>query len=420
MKILIAEDDDVSRRLLNTYLRRWGYDVAEATDGAQALGLIARDDYPIVIADWIMPEVDGLELIRRIRARKMAYYVYIILLTAKTLKQDIVAGIEAGADDYISKPFDRDELRVRVLAGERVLRLERDLARHNEELRDAQAALVQSEKFASIGQLALGVANELQGPVEEFSNALYRMRGTLLEKEDTAPPADAMSMEPALPKPRGDDQLSLPPLDPATAGGAIAPGIAAGEGDVFADFAGCVESVEQVRELVRNLREFARSDEFLMKEVSIPAAIKDVAKMLKSELGKKQLRLDLQVASSPPVTGNAGKLKKVLMSVLWNAIEASENGGRIEVRASGCEGGNVTIDIADEGPGVPAEAARHLFEPFFTTKHSAGHAGLGLSMSRSIVREHGGSLEYVEGAARGATFRITLPCGAAGEGDRGA
>jgi len=98
------------------------------------------------------------------------------------------------------------------------------------------------------------------------------------------------------------------------------------------------------------------------------------------------------------------------MGVLKNAIEASETGGRIDVRASGCEGGTVTIDISDEGPGIGAEAARHLFEPFFTTKHGAGHAGLGLSISRSIVGEHGGSLEYMQGAARGATFRITLPC----------
>ncbi|HTW95315.1 MAG TPA: response regulator [Tepidisphaeraceae bacterium] len=410
MKILIAEDDDVSRRLLKTYLERWGHEVTEATNGAQALDLIGANDFPIIIADWIMPEVDGLELIRRIRARKTAYYVYIILLTAKTLKQEIVAGIEAGADDFISKPFDRDELRVRVLAGERVLRLERDLARQNQELRDAQAALVQSEKFASIGQLALGVAHELQGPVEEFSNALYHLRGTLLEKEDTAPPADAMSMEPALPKPRGDDQLSLPSLDPATADGSIARGEAGEDGDVFADFGRCVESVEQVRELVRSLRDFARNDEFLMKEVSIPAAIKDVAQMLRSEMAKKGMRLDLHVSPSPPVMGNAGKLKKVIMGVLKNAIEASETGGRIDVRASGCEGGTVTIDISDEGPGIGAEAARHLFEPFFTTKHGAGHAGLGLSISRSIVGEHGGSLEYMQGAARGATFRITLPC----------
>src|SRR5262249_6871248 len=145
MNILIAEDDAVSRRLLATYLERWGHAVTAARDGAEAWTLFREGDYPIVISDWMMPEVDGLELIRRIRGASGPGYVYAILLTAKSQTEDLVAGMEAGADDFVTKPFHRDELRVRLREGERIIALERELAEQNRALRETQAALVQSE-----------------------------------------------------------------------------------------------------------------------------------------------------------------------------------------------------------------------------------------------------------------------------------
>jgi DNA-binding response OmpR family regulator/anti-sigma regulatory factor (Ser/Thr protein kinase) len=134
MKILVAEDDPVSRRLLQNYLERWGHDVVLAEDGGQAWQRFEADPVPLVITDWMMPELDGTELIRRIRALDRPEYVYTILLTAKTQKDDVVQGMDAGADDFVTKPFDRDELRVRVRAGERILRLEHSLAEQNREL----------------------------------------------------------------------------------------------------------------------------------------------------------------------------------------------------------------------------------------------------------------------------------------------
>ncbi len=95
-----------------------------AHDGAQAWDLFLAHEFPIVISDWMMPEMDGVELVRRIRASEPSGYVYIILLTARAQKEDIVEGMEAGADDFVTKPFDRDELRVRLRAGQRIIELE--------------------------------------------------------------------------------------------------------------------------------------------------------------------------------------------------------------------------------------------------------------------------------------------------------
>jgi len=148
MKVLVADDDPVSRRLLQNYLQKWGYEVVVTVNGAEAWQQFEQDDFPMVISDWMMPEMDGPELIRRIREGRRTSYVYTILLTARSDKQDMVKGMEAGADDFVSKPFDRDELQVRLRAGERIIKLERALEAQNQALRDAQAALKTADTSA--------------------------------------------------------------------------------------------------------------------------------------------------------------------------------------------------------------------------------------------------------------------------------
>lgn len=138
MRILIAEDDMISRRVLERILTKWGYEVVSTRDGAEAWEILKSGDTPsIAILDWEMPEIDGIELIRRIRANQSSGYIYTFILTAKSQKQDIIAGIESGADDYLSKPFDQNELRARLRAGERIINLEQKLAHKNKELGSA-------------------------------------------------------------------------------------------------------------------------------------------------------------------------------------------------------------------------------------------------------------------------------------------
>jgi len=153
MKVLIAEDEALARRLLQSYLERWGHEVVAAQNGAEAWQLFAAGEFSIVISDWIMPEMDGVELIRRIRACHRPAYVYAILVTSKSQKEDIVEGMEAGADDFVTKPFDRDELRVRLRAGQRVIELETALRASLKEL--AQARQREVEVGAKIQQTLL-------------------------------------------------------------------------------------------------------------------------------------------------------------------------------------------------------------------------------------------------------------------------
>jgi len=137
MKVLIAEDDPISRTVLRKTLERWGHEVLAAPDGDQAWAAFQHEAFPVVISDWMMPGIDGLELVRRIRHHNQNGYVYTILLTARSQKEDIVAGMEAGADDFVTKPFDAGELHARLRAGERILNLEHSLASRNRQLEAA-------------------------------------------------------------------------------------------------------------------------------------------------------------------------------------------------------------------------------------------------------------------------------------------
>jgi two-component system cell cycle response regulator len=128
MRILIAEDDAISRRLLETKLSKWGYEVVAVPDGNAALEALSEEDAPqIAILDWMMPELDGVDVCRAVRASTRESYTYMILLTAQTHEDDLVAGMEAGADDYIAKPFKSSELKMRLRAGRRIIELQTEL-----------------------------------------------------------------------------------------------------------------------------------------------------------------------------------------------------------------------------------------------------------------------------------------------------
>jgi|KBSMisStaDraftv2_1062788.scaffolds.fasta_scaffold11070_8 two-component system cell cycle response regulator len=137
MKVLIADDSATSRAMLRSALTRWGYDVVMAENGKEALDILATEDPPpMAVLDWVMPELTGPEVCRRVRETLREPYTYILLLTSKNTKGETVEGLEAGADDYIVKPFDQHELQVRLRAGQRIIDLQLNLMQAREELRE--------------------------------------------------------------------------------------------------------------------------------------------------------------------------------------------------------------------------------------------------------------------------------------------
>jgi len=160
MKILIAEDEKTSRKILEKMLTKAGHDVVAFEDGLKALASTQKEAPDMLITDWMMPDLDGLELCRRVRALNLSSYVYIILLTALTEKERITQGLDAGADDYITKPFDRTELLARVRAGERVIQLEKSLRQKNKELSEALAQVKQLKGLLPICMYCKKIRND--------------------------------------------------------------------------------------------------------------------------------------------------------------------------------------------------------------------------------------------------------------------
>jgi len=184
MKILIAEDNDTSRRILEAVLIKWGYEVTSASDGNEAWEKLQEKDAPrLMVLDWMMPGINGVEICRRVRQIDAVEPMYIILLTARDNKNDIVEGLRAGADDYIAKPFDKDELRARIDVGRRVVEL--------------QAALLEKEKLQVIFEMTGAICHELSQPMQAISgnselmlmniredNSFYRYVKTIKDQVD--------------------------------------------------------------------------------------------------------------------------------------------------------------------------------------------------------------------------------------------
>ncbi len=180
MRILIAEDDAVSSHALTVTLVKWGHEVVVSRNGLEAWQALQETDPPrLAILDWIMPEMDGLEVCRRMRQKQTATPTYLILLTTKNRKFDIVQGLEAGANDYITKPFDREELRARVQVGATVVELQQTLTGRIRELEDALIQVKQLQGILPICSYCKNVRNDhnywqrVESYISEHSEAQF-------------------------------------------------------------------------------------------------------------------------------------------------------------------------------------------------------------------------------------------------------
>ncbi|HEY7153648.1 MAG TPA: ATP-binding protein, partial [Gemmataceae bacterium] len=171
-----------------------------------------------------------------------------------------------------------------------------------------------------------------------------------------------------------------------------------------------LDGLKRVRDIIKNLRDFARLDEADFKEADLNAALQSTLEIAGHEIKKNAIQLQTQFAQLPPILCHPGKVNQVFLNVLLNAVQASAPGGAVEVRTRPDEAsGGIAIEVQDNGRGIKAEHLPHIFDPFFTTKPVGQGTGLGLSVSYGIVRDHGGSIDVDSEVGRGTLFRIRLP-----------
>ena len=314
--------------------------------------MFQKEPVSLLLTDWTMPEMDGLELIRRIRTLDLPGHVYIVLLTGRNVKTDLVEAMEAGADDFVAKPVDPEELRVRLREGERIIRLERRLV--DQEPRTGgkrRRALVQSEKLAGLGHLAAGMAHEINNPIAFVTNNLAVLK------------RDVSAVMVVLEKYRqARDRLAE-----------VAPQLLAETAKIEADcdldwicenqrqlFASSLGGLARVQKIVENLRDFACLDEAAVGDLDVNAALQSTAAILRPETEEKQLTLAIELAPVGPVLCHPGKIKQVFYNVLLNAIEASDVGSNHPSANCPRRRDVVVIEVEDHGCGIDAAHLPHF------------------------------------------------------------
>lgn len=180
MKILIAEDDTPSRLMLQSLLTKWGYNVTSAKDGDEAWSILCEEDHPhLVILDWKMPGIEGPEIVKRLRMRELEKPYYAIIITSRSNKDSAASALNSGADDFIGKPFDNEELRARVAVGRRMSNLQKALFEHIHDLRQALNRVKRLEGIIPICMHCKKIRddqnswNQLEQYITEHSGAMF-------------------------------------------------------------------------------------------------------------------------------------------------------------------------------------------------------------------------------------------------------
>ena len=396
MRILVADDFDQTRNLLEVLLRQWGHEPVMAVDGQGAWEILDSDDSPrMAILDWTMPPPDGPALCRRLYGQRVekGRFVYVILLTGKNQITDLVEALAAGAHDFISKPFDAIELRSRIHVGMQIVEYEEILEQKNAEVlriagdtesvaRDRAEQLVSAGRAASLGAMSTAVLHEIQNP-------LFAISGNLQSQENALDRFTSIAQSGKYPE--------LLPIERELRD-------TLGQMRADADRAG---------KMIQNLGAFARKEAADHPACSANAMVANAVAMCGAVSGG--VRIQERLANAlPTVPMRTQEIEQVLVNLITNACHALEGRPDAIIFVSTREAGDgIEFAVEDNGPGIPPGAAERIFEAFFTTKAPSVGIGLGLSICSIIAENHGGRITCENRAeGGGAMFTLWIPSGA--------
>lgn len=367
LRTLVVDDSSSMRGLLRELLRERNYQVTVLGSAEEALEAHRQQPFELMLVDWTLPGLSGLDLCREVRATPGGEDVFILMITGRDRTEDLTAVIDAGASDYLSKPIDPRVLSTRLLIAERTLA---DGAKQRARRKEMESRLAFADRMASVGTLAAGVAHELNNPL------LYVLSNLRLTREDleAADPADWT-------------ERAMQQLDEA------------------------IQGAVRMQNIVRDLKTFSRPDE-QPNDADLREVLESAINICSNEV-RHQARLERDFGKTPPVAAAESRLVQVFVNLLINAAQAmpdrAAQANRIVIRTRTDEEGLAVVEVIDNGTGIEPDRLSRVFDPFFTTKGLSEGTGLGLSICRNIVEDAGGTIEAQSEVGAGTTFVVRLP-----------
>jgi signal transduction histidine kinase len=382
-KILLVDDEEVILELTSLLLRKRGFDVLLARNGEECVRQVAKHQPALVLLDYMMPVMNGLDALKQIKINYPDTYV--IMFTGKGNEEVAVELMKAGASDYLQKPFSNKNLQERIdsilairkveLENHQLLRereflqreieewnreLEQRVVKKSRELEQAHKEIIQSEKLATLGHISAGMAHEIRNPLNSIN-----LFAQIL--------------------------LSAPELET--------------ENRNYVEK--IIQEVERIDKILLQMLAASKGEGKQQARVDLNAIINKVLQDAKVKIDSQQIEVDcLLDAAAPKIEADPVEIEQIFTNLISNALFEMPNGGRLKiVLVSDAE--NLVVKVSDTGKGIPAENLPRLFDPFFTTKEKG--TGFGLSVVLRIVKGCGGKISVESPPNEGATFIVELP-----------
>lgn len=383
-KILIVDDEARNRKIIMEILGDI-FDSKLASTGEEALEIAPSYTPDLILLDIMMPGINGFEVCKKIKADKNFVLTKIILVSGKAMISERLQGYEVGADDYLTKPFEPEELLAKVKVFLRLSQTERQLNELNQtldqqvqektrQLIESEAKLIHAARIATLGEMAGGVAHEINSPLATISLSAEQ----LFDFSN-----DAIKDEKLKTDPKMVAKLSKRILD----------------------------MVNRISTIVRGLKTFARDDSLdMLSRVRLQQIIDDTLVLCKEKIRDNNIEFTVEnVSDKLEILCQPVPISQVLLNLISNSCDAIHSLENKWIRLETKENNDfIQISVSDSGNGIPEKIRDKLFLPFFTTKEIGKGTGLGLSISKGIIGNHGGTLE-LDTESKNTKFIIRLP-----------
>ncbi len=410
--ILVVDDTPANLSLLSDILRSAGYKVRPAPSGRLALKSARTDPPDLILLDINMPEMNGFEVCRELKADQGLHPIPVLFISALTETEDKIRAFQAGGVDYITKPFQTEEVLARVHTHLTIRRYQNALQERNEllektlaELKATQDRLVQSEKMASLGVLTAGIAHEINNPINFIKTGAQALEQDIADLNKLFEQMDLCARECTDPKMKGRIAAVQAEIDYDELNSEIPTLVR-----------NIVMGVARTEEIVNSMKIYARPDQQTMTPANLDELIESALTLMKHRF-KDRVTIRRHFADLPPIAAQPGRLMQVFGNIIGNAIDAattgpSQNAPVIDITTEKREEDGreyAVVRISDNGPGIDDDIAGKIFDPFFTTKDVGAGTGLGLSISYGIVRDHDGRIQAENTGGQGALVSVFLP-----------